>query len=282
MTELFQIPALRDNYIYLGARAGEAFVVDPPDAEGVLAFLRDRGWQLRALLCTHHHADHTGANLALRRETGCDVIGAAHDAERIPALTQSAVPGHAIHVADWTFRVLDVRGHTRGHIAYALDEPLAGVIRHGHGGIPLRIERLAGRPALFVGDALFLGGCGRLFEGDAVDLARALRVLAAESDEALVCCAHEYTEGNLAFAASVLPSVAEIALRKRDLPWERGPSGSSVPDTLGRERLTNPFLRCLDERLRGELAERLALDADASEETLLGALRSAKDHFRGA
>lgn len=280
MTQLFQIPCLRDNYIYLGVREGQAFVVDPPDASVVLDRLQEHGWSLQAVLCTHHHADHTGGNLELRRATGCEVIGAAHDVARIPALSRVATPGHPLQVGDWRFRVLDVRGHTRGHIAYALDAPLGRVIRQGHGGEPESIERFTGLPALFVGDALFLAGCGRLFEGDAHDLARTMATLAAERDEALVCCAHEYTEGNLAFAATLLPDVAEIAERRRNLPLERGHSGSSVPDLLARERRTNPYFRCLDAALRDELAARLGLEPGGDASAVLGALRRAKDGFR--
>ena len=179
MLELVQIPVWRDNYAYLGCNGSRAFVVDPPEAGPVLAHIEALGGVvLEAVINTHHHPDHVGGNLKLVEATGCAVLGACHDAERIPGLTRPVQIGERVSVADVSMEVLDVRAHTRGHIAYRTDRAFDRVVRHGHDGVATRVERLEGRPALFVGDSLFLGGCGRLFEGTPADLHAAMRVLA--------------------------------------------------------------------------------------------------------
>ncbi|MBV1857765.1 MAG: hypothetical protein KUG77_05075 [Nannocystaceae bacterium] len=150
--------------------------------------------------------------------------------------------------------------------------------RHGHDGSAGRITRLEGRPALFVGDSLFLGGCGRLFEGTAQDLDASMRVLSGENPESLICCAHEYTLSNLRFAAHLLPAHAEIRTRLDGLDGERAATGSSVPDTLERELATNPFLLALDPYTGAEIAAILGVPAGDTV-GIVGALRSAKDRF---
>lgn len=279
MIELVQIPVWQDNYAYLLLRGQEALVIDPPEAPPILEALSAREARLVAVLCTHHHDDHTGGNKALREATGCAVIGPAHDAERIPALTQSVTPGEPLTIGSFALRVLDVRAHTRGHIAFVLPELAARVTRQGHAGRSVEVPRLANRPLLFSGDSLFLGGCGRLFEGTPADLARAVRTFRAEAPETLVCCAHEYTESNLRFARHVLPDSAAILARISSLDEVRGASGSTVPDTLERELETNPFLLALDGDVAPQLKAALGLPDSADEATLLGTLRTAKDHF---
>lgn len=279
MTELIQIPLWSDNYAYLLREGESAVVVDPSEAGPVLERVRGLGVRLVAALNTHHHPDHVGGNEELRAETGCEVIGPAHDAERIPGFTRGATPGEPLEVAGLRFRVLDVHAHTRSHVAYVLDEPVARVVRHGHEGEPLEVKRLAGRPAIFSGDTLFLAGCGRLFEGTPADLVGAMRALAGESPDALVCCGHEYTEANLKFAAHALPDSEAVRRRQIELPSEREGSSSSVPDTLARELETNPYLLALDDDGRAKLAERFGLDAGEDTVTVMGAVRRAKDGF---
>lgn len=277
MLQLIQLPMLRDNYTYLVHRDGAAIVVDPAQAPPVLRAIESRNLQLAAVVCTHHHMDHVGGNLELQAATGCEIVGPAHDRERIPGCTLDAHAGASLQVGPVTLRVLDVRAHTKGHVAYALDELLDVVIRHGHGGAPTQIDRFRQKPALFVGDALFLGGCGRLFEGTPADLFQAMKTLSLESHEALVCCAHEYTEANLRFAQRELPHIAAIEARLRALASEKAESGSSVPDFLGLERQTNPFLLALQPKVREHLARKYEIPASASETEILGLLRSRKD-----
>lgn len=286
--QLVQIPVWRDNYAYLVHDGARAFVVDSPEAAPVLECLAALpGVRLEAVVVTHHHGDHVGGNRELVAKTGCAVVGPAHDRARIPGITVLAAIGGTVNVAGVSLRVLDVHAHTRGHVAYACDTPIDVVIRHGHGGDAQAIARLAGRPALFVGDSLFAAGCGRLFEGTPEDLARALATLAVEDPRALVCCAHEYTSSNLRFATHVLPDHEPLRGRALALAEEMRGTDSSVPDTLARELETNPFLLALDgftpsSRLgpgpRRELARRFQLDRDDAV-TVIGRLRAAKDAF---
>ncbi len=279
MLELIQVPVWRDNYAYLVVHGVRAFVVDSPEAGPVLEALAARpGVELEAVVNTHHHPDHVGSNRTLISATGCAVVGPAHDKARIPGQSIDANIGECLEVAGVELEVLDVRGHTRGHIAYATKRPIGRVVRHGHEGTATVIDRLCGRKALFVGDSLFLGGCGRLFEGTAEQLEAAMRVLAARDPESLVCCAHEYTASNLSFAASVLPEDSAIAKRVSDLADERSPSGSSVPDVLSREFETNPFVMALDGDVAPKLAAALGLTKPSTAD-LVGALRAAKDRF---
>lgn len=279
MLELIQVPVWRDNYAYLVVHGVRAFVVDSPEAAPVLDALAARPEvKLEAVVNTHHHPDHVGSNRTLMTATGCAVVGPTHDKARIPGHSVDATIGECVEVAGVELDVLDVRAHTRGHIAYATRVPIDRVVRHGHGGAATVVDRLAGRTALFVGDSLFLGGCGRLFEGTATQLEASMRVLAARDPQSLVCCAHEYTASNLSFAASVLPDDRSIAARVSDLENERRASGSSVPDILARELETNPFVMALDDDVSSKLAARLGV-ADPSTERVIGALRAAKDRF---
>lgn len=279
MAELLQIPVWRDNYAYLLISGTEAFVVDSPEAAPILETCDRRGVKLVAVVNTHHHPDHVGSNLELQRETGCEIVGNAADADRIPGITRRVNAGDTIEVAGKLLRVLEVSGHTRGHVAYVLDEPVMKVVRHGHDGVATEVAHLANRPAIFIGDTIFMAGVGRFFEGTPAEMATSLRRVMKESPEAILCCAHEYTGSNLEFARHALPNHDGIAARAAELDDERGAARSSVPDTLARELETNPFLLCFDDTWRPVLAARFEVTDATDDAAVLGAVRAAKDSF---
>ena len=220
MLHIVPVRAFTDNYIWVIHDRCHAAVVDPGDAAPVLDFLRRENLQLVAILNTHHHNDHVGGNAALLREFPVPVYGPAH--ESIPTLTHRLKEGDNVQLAEFplSFNILDIPGHTAGHIAYY------------------------GANLLFCGDTLFACGCGRLFEGTPQQMYASLQKLAGLPDETLVYCGHEYTLANIRFARVVEPGnqalleleVATKKLRERDIP--------TLPSTMAREKATNPFLRC--------------------------------------
>ncbi len=226
MAAIIPIPAFRDNYIWLLREGGEAVVVDPGDAAPVLDYLAREGLRLAAILNTHHHADHVGGNRALLDAAEVPVFGPAR--EPIPGRTRALGEGDHIEVPGLgiELEVLDVPGHTAGHIAY--------------------VGAVAGQPIALVGDTLFACGCGRLFEGTPAQMWSSLGKLAGLAEATAVYCAHEYTLSNLRFAAAVEPGSEAIANRivREEIVRSRGEP--TVPTRLVEERATNPFLRAAD------------------------------------
>jgi hydroxyacylglutathione hydrolase len=222
MTSIIPIPAFTDNYIWLVHDGTSAAVVDPGDAGPVLATLDREGLALTAIVNTHHHGDHVGGNEALLARYDVPVFGPAH--ERIPGRTHALGEGDEIEVPGpgLRLRVLDVPGHTAGHIAY--------------------VGSTDG-PVLFCGDTLFAGGCGRLFEGTPPQMWSSLCKLAALPGETRAYCAHEYTLANLRFAAAVEPGNGALAARAVRDRATRARGAATVPSTISEERATNPFLR---------------------------------------
>lgn len=248
------LPAFRDNYIWGLAREGAALVVDPGDAAVVEAWLAREDLALRTVLLTHHHADHTGGVAELKDRHHCRVLGPAED---IPGLDQVLRGGETLALAPFgDARVIAVPGHTRGHIAFHL--PQAAL--------------------LFCGDALFSAGCGRLFEGTPADLYGSLQALAALPGSTRICCAHEYTEANLRFAAAVEPANPARLAREREVQSLRARGLPSLPVSLAQELAYNPFLRSHEPDVVA-VAGRHAGQALAPGEPVLAALRGWKDIF---
>ena len=231
------LPVLQDNVVWIWARGGEAIVVDPAVAEPVRQWLVDRKLELTAVLQTHHHADHIGGTPDLLRQwPSAAVIAAAADQERIPFQTMSVEPGMQLELLGQPVSVIDVRAHTRAHLAYVL---------------PKGCSPEHPTPVLFCGDTLFGAGCGRLFEGSAEDMHLALKRLQDLPDDTIVHCAHEYTEGNLRWAHALRPDDQAIAARLSTVQDLRSRGSLSLPSTMGEERRTNLFLRaCSVQELR--------------------------------
>ncbi|MCM2296989.1 hydroxyacylglutathione hydrolase [Rhodoferax sp.] len=220
--KLIPIPAFNDNYIWMLHDERRALVVDPGDAQPVLAALARDGLTLESILVTHHHGDHTGGVEVLRQNTGAQVYGPA--AERMPEPLQRLGDGDTITPLGLRFEVLLVPGHTAGHIAYWGQIPDAD-------------------PVLFCGDTLFSAGCGRLFEGTPGQMLASLTRLAALPEATRVCCAHEYTLGSLRFALAVEPDNTDLQAyqaRARTLRQQLLPT---LPSSIGLEKAVNPFLR---------------------------------------
>lgn len=231
-------------------------MVDPGDAQPVLEALQHSGVQLTTILVTHHHPDHTGGVEALRQATGAQVFGPMR--ETMPEPLRRLVGGDQVQCMGLTFKVMDVPGHTAGHIAYFCDD-------------------VDGAPVLFCGDTLFSGGCGRLFEGSPAQMLASLDTLAALPDATRVCCAHEYTLSNLKFARAVDPhnqALAHYTAQAQDLRERQQPT---LPSTILREREINPFLRTRQAAL---IEAAKSHDASASDEvSVFAALRQWKNKF---
>lgn len=256
MLEVRPVPALRDNYIWLIVHPDRraAAIVDPGDAAPVLSALAAQELEAAAILITHHHPDHTGGVRELLRRHPVPVFGPA--TEQIPGRSVALGQGDRAQIAalQAEFSILDIPGHTAGHIAY-----------FGHGMV-------------FVGDTLFSAGCGRLFEGTPAQMHASLSRLAALPPPTLVYCGHEYTEANLRFAAAVEPENPDIRLRRAECAALRAAGRPTVPSALELELRTNPFLRVAEPAVRAA-AEKFAGAALGGADEVLGAVRRWKDGF---
>ncbi len=222
------IPVLTDNIIWIWVRGNNAVVVDPSISEPVELWLNTRGVKLLGVLQTHHHDDHIGGTEELLNKwPGINVVASKADKSRIPFQTISVVDKDEFSLMGCSINVLDVAGHTRAHIAYYIP-PLRGV---------------SSEPSLFCGDTLFGGGCGRLFEGTAEEMHKALSLLNKLPDNTKVYCAHEYTEANLRWAISIQPQDLLIRQRLNNVRRAREEGLLSLPSTIGEERRTNLFMR---------------------------------------
>lgn len=254
---LIPIPAFEDNYLWLLHDGKRALVVDPGDAGPVLRVLDEHALQLESILVTHHHADHTGGVDALREATGAQVWGPA--TERIPQPYTHLKGGDTAHALGFDFQVIDVPGHTAGHIAYYTPE-------------------VNGKPLLFCGDTLFSGGCGRLFEGTPAQMLASLDKLAALPGNAVVCCTHEYTLSNLRFAMAVEPGNADLAAYQAQCIRLREQGVPTLPSSIAQELRINPFLRTRQATI---MAAARHFDASARDDTtVFAAIRQWKNQFK--
>ena len=257
MLEVHQFPCLSDNYGFLihDPASGETACIDTPDAAAYLREAAHRGWQITQIWNTHWHPDHAGGNEAIKAATGCTVIAPAVDAPRIAAVDRTVGHGDVVWLGEWDAAVIDVGGHTAGHIAYHLPDA----------------------EKAFVGDALFALGCGRMFEGTPEQFWTSLCRLKALPPATTLYCAHEYTQSNARFALHADPGNAALAAYCEAIAKARSQGKPTVPFALARELATNPFLRADDPALQERWAAHGGAVGDAVR--TFAALRSAKDSF---
>jgi hydroxyacylglutathione hydrolase len=256
MLKVHQFACLKDNYGFLAhdEKSGATATIDTPEAARILQEANRLGWRITHILNTHHHADHAGGNLEIKSATGALVIGPARERDKIPGLDIAIGEGDIVHLGESTARVLDVRGHTAGHIAYSFEK-----------------DGLA-----FVGDTLFAMGCGRLFEGTPQDMWGSLSKLMALPAETVLYCAHEYTAANARFALTVDSGNTALRARVQAVEAARAKGEATVPTRVDWELATNPFLRAGD----AELARAVGLSGAAPVE-VFAKTRRLKDEFRG-
>lgn len=220
MLNIFPLPALKDNYIWILHNAYHAVVVDPGEAAPVLDYLKTHQLKLAAVLCTHHHADHIAGVRQLVESPPAPVYFPQR--EKISCGNHAVSEGDVVNLPELKikFSVLDIPGHTLGHVAYV-----------GAGGV-------------FCGDTLFGCGCGRLFEGSATQLLHSLKKLTSLPDDTRIYCGHEYTESNIRFALACEPDNAQLAQRQQDVRILSAAGQPTLPSNIALEKSTNPFLRC--------------------------------------
>ncbi len=250
---LISIPAFQDNYIWvLVDDDRRCVIVDPGESEPVLTAIAENGWQPEAILLTHHHNDHVGGVPALRAKFPHLVVyGPAETQDK--GTTHVVKEGENVLILGWDFSVFATPGHTSGHICFY------------------------SKPYLFCGDTLFSGGCGRLFEGTPAQMYQSLQKIAALPDDTLICCAHEYTLGNMKFSASILPDDRAIQDYYQKVKELRAKNQKTLPVILKNEREINIFLRTDDIDLINKINQETNLKQP---EDCFAWLRSKKDNFR--
>ncbi|MCC6925485.1 hydroxyacylglutathione hydrolase [Novosphingobium sp.] len=252
MLELHQFPCLSDNYGYLlhDPASGETACIDTPDGEAYLREAQGKGWRITQIWNTHWHPDHAGGNEAIKAATGCTIIASAEEADRTFGVDREVGQGDVVQLGEWRAEVIDVGGHTSGHVAYHLPE--AGMA--------------------FVGDAVFALGCGRMIEGNAPQFWRSLSRVKALPPRTLLYCAHEYTASNARFALHADPDNAALQAYAEKVRTRREREEWTVPSSLEDELAANPFLRADDPGMQARWG---GGDSVAT----FAALRAAKDSF---
>ncbi|MQQ09480.1 hydroxyacylglutathione hydrolase [Epibacterium sp. SM1979] len=252
--EIVTLPCRTDNYAFLlhNNETGETALVDAPEAAPLEAALKARGWGLDYILITHHHDDHIIAVATLRDQYGSTVIGAAADAHRLPPLDQEVADGDVLKILGEDMHVLDVSGHTIGHIAF----------------------HFPASNAAFTADSLMALGCGRLFEGTPEQAWTSLCALASLPEATIVYSGHEYTQANAKFALTIEADNPALIKRVADIDEARAQGRPTVPSSLALERATNPFLRAAEPSVKA------ALDmTDQEPLAVFTEIRRRKDNF---
>jgi hydroxyacylglutathione hydrolase len=252
--QIVTVPCRTDNYAYLlrDGATGKVGLVDAPEAGPIEAALAEHGWSLDIILITHHHDDHIAGVEALRGKFSAEVIGAEADRHRLPRLDRAVKEGDTVALGESQATVIDVSGHTVGHVAYHFTE--AG--------------------AVFTADSLMAMGCGRIFEGTAPMMWASLGKLAALPDETLVYSGHEYAAGNARFAVALDGDDAAFRARAAAIQAARANGRPTVPVKLSEELASNPFLRAVDPMLKARIGM-----ADAPDVEVFAEIRRRKDSF---
>ncbi len=252
--EIVTIPCLSDNYAFLAHDSvnGQTALIDAPEAAPILQVLDDQRWTLSHVLLTHHHWDHVDGLAAILEKHPAQVVGAAADAHRLPSLDLQVAEGDSFEIGGEPVQVLDVSGHTDGHIAFYMPQSAA----------------------VFTADSLMALGCGRLFEGTPDQMWDSLSKLAALPDDTLVCSGHEYTQSNAKFAITVDPDNADLKARIAEIDRARAAGEATVPSILALEKATNPFLRAADPAIQAHLGMTGALP-----KAVFAEIRGRKDRF---
>ncbi|HEU0223770.1 MAG TPA: hydroxyacylglutathione hydrolase [Paracoccaceae bacterium] len=252
--EIVTLPCLADNYAYLlrDSTTGTVALVDAPETAPIRAALAARGWRLDLILLTHHHADHIQAVEELRKAYVAKVVGAASDAHRLPRLDQAVREGDRVRVGEAEGEVLEVPGHTLGHIAFHFADDLAA----------------------FTADSLMACGCGRVFEGTHLQMWQSLTKFLGMGPATRICSGHEYTEANIRFALTIEPENPALQGRAAKVAHRRAKGEPTVPSLLAGELATNPFLRARLPEVKAALGLEGADDA-----AVFAEIRRRKDRF---
>lgn len=251
MLEIHQFPCLSDNYGFLlhDPVSSETTAIDTPDGAEYLRQAEAKGWRITQIWNTHWHPDHAGGNAAIVAATGARIIAPA-EVERISPIDRKVSDGDTVSLGAWIARVIDVSGHTNGHIAFHLPEASIA----------------------FVGDSVFALGCGRMFEGEPQQFWDSLSRIKALPPETILYCAHEYTQANARFALHADPGNSALVAYAAEIDRKRAAGEATVPALLERELATNPFLRADDTEIRNRWG-------GASPAETFARLRAAKDGF---
>jgi len=252
--EVVTIPCLSDNYAYLirDRNSGRVALVDAPEADPIERTLDQRGWSLDQIWITHHHGDHTDAAPALAEKYGAHVVGHAKDRARLPALDREVAEGDTVTLGESAARVIDVSGHTIGHIAFILDAD----------------------DACFTADSLMALGCGRIFEGTHAMMWDSLSKFLDLPDGMRVYSGHNYGAANGRFALSVDPNNAALKRRVEEIALKDTNGEPVVPSTIGEEKATNPFLRAVTPEVKANVGL-----AGADDAAVFAEVRRRKDSF---